>query len=633
MTSRTGTSWLLSGCLAVGLLAAWPAAPARACGGLFCSAAMPVNQAAERIIFSYDKPNKKVTAVVEILYQGPSEKFAWVLPVPGIPQVGVSTSAVLDRLQAVTNPTYTIQRTWGGQCGGGRGVDGATSAPSSPPATPGGPSAEAAVNVLAAGSVGPYVYEVIMVNPANADPAMVAIEWLKANGYDVGALGPDVLRPYLRDNLNLLAFKLAKNKMAGSIRPVMLTYDSDHPMIPIRPTAVAANDDMGILVWVLGSGRAVPTNYKSLELNEAIIDWFNPSMVYNDVVVAAADEAGGQGFVTELAGPTATSNIADAIYQERFAVDQFRRQADGQTPAALIVSAIQTFASSAGQGFGGPFGSRPSGGRVALDGVADVLSKHLKLMEAGVTVDQFMASPRCYLEMFRIPGQFYCDGKPAPAKTVDLTGFDRVAFLTDVEAMIVQPMEKTSQLFRDQRYMTRFYTTMSARDMTLDPDFDLNPSLPDVSNRHTMMLKYLDTCPGDVSGRWEATLQSGTVVKGRDITWPFSVKDQVMPVNRRVTQLGATGTGTVVKDNTTMIDSMASGMTGGVPNPTGGMPNPTGGGPSPVGGTGGLATGGSSGQSSGSGGGCSVGGDGAASGLGLLLLLGLGLLAGRRRAR
>ena len=133
MTSRTGTSWLLSGCLAVGLLAAWPAAPARACGGLFCSAAMPVNQAAERIIFSYDKPNKKVTAVVEILYQGPSEKFAWVLPVPGIPQVGVSTSALLDRLQAVTNPTYTIQRTWGGQCGGGpeqrgRPADGAAAA-------------------------------------------------------------------------------------------------------------------------------------------------------------------------------------------------------------------------------------------------------------------------------------------------------------------------------------------------------------------------------------------------------------------------------------------------------------------------------------------------------------------------
>jgi hypothetical protein len=210
MTMKAGTSWLLTGCLGAGLLAAWPATPARACGGLFCSAATPVNQAAERIIFSYDKPNKKVTAVVEILYQGPSEKFAWVLPVPGIPQVGVSTSALLDRLQAATNPSYSIQRTWGGQCGGAADA-GLARPPSANPA--GGPAmGGSAVNVLAAGSVGPYDYEVIMVNPANSDPAMVAIDWLKANGYDVSALGPEVLRPYLRDGLNLLAFKLSRTR-------------------------------------------------------------------------------------------------------------------------------------------------------------------------------------------------------------------------------------------------------------------------------------------------------------------------------------------------------------------------------------------------------------------------------------
>ena len=54
--------------------------------------------------------------------------------------------------------------------------------------------------------------------------------------------------------------------------------------------------------------------------------------------------------------------------------------------------------------------------RVSLDGVADVLAKHLKLMEADVTVDQFIAAPRCYLEQFRQPNVFYCEGKPAPAK-------------------------------------------------------------------------------------------------------------------------------------------------------------------------------------------------------------------------
>ena len=85
----------------------------------------------------------------------------------------------------------------------------------------------------------------------------------------------------------------------------MVTYDSELPSIPIRPTAVAANDDMGVMVWVLASNRAIPSNYKALELNEALIDWFNPNNNYNDVVSRAADEAMGQGFVTEYAGKVA----------------------------------------------------------------------------------------------------------------------------------------------------------------------------------------------------------------------------------------------------------------------------------------------------------------------------------------
>ena len=64
--------------------------------------------------------------------------------------------------------------------------------------------------------------------------------------------------------------------MAGSIRPIMITYESELPYIPIRPTAVAAKDDMGVMVWVGAKSRAIPENYKALELNEALINWFSP---------------------------------------------------------------------------------------------------------------------------------------------------------------------------------------------------------------------------------------------------------------------------------------------------------------------------------------------------------------------
>jgi hypothetical protein len=567
-------NWLL-GVLGAGLVVLRPAAPAQACGGLFCSQANPVNQAAERIIFSFDKAQEKVTAVVEILYQGPADKFAWVLPVPGIPQVDVSTSTLLDNLQNATNPTYSIQRSWtGSQCGGGLPPPPAPVAPPPVAPPPGGAPSEPTVSVLSSGSVGPYNYEVIKVEPANSDPADVAIQWLKTNGYDVGALGPEVLRPYLRDGLNLIAFRLSKDKNAGSIRPVMLTYESDQPMIPIRPTAVAANDDMGILVWVLGQSRAVPTNYKTLELNESFINWFNPGSSYNDVIIAAADEAGGQGFVTELAGPIGPRNLESSIFPESDRFDNFRRNADRLSSPEMIVEAIAALSTFAPGGLGGPFATRAMRGEVALDGLTDVLVKHL-VLPPGVTVEQLLASPRCYFQRYRMPGAFYCDGRPVPPQTITLANFDRLAFLGDLEKLVMQPLEKTVKLFEDQRYVTRLYTTMSARDMTLDPEFDLNAQLPDVNNTHSVMLRYLDTCPGNPTGRWEATLESGQKVSGRDSVWPVSLQSQTMPFNLRILQLSATGPGQVVQDNTGMIGANPIPMPPPMPTPPGAAPGPT----------------------------------------------------------
>ncbi len=592
--SRSGRAaiTLLAGLTALGIGPASVVTPrAHACGGLFCSTAMPVNQAAERIIFAHDKVAKKVTAVVEILYSGPAEKFAWVLPVPGIPTVGVSTSALLDRVQTWTNPTYTLQRNFqGGSCGGAGGSAGPPQA-GSPQDSASSADSGPTVTVLAAGAVGPYVYEVIKVDPAMSDPAMVALNWLTANKYEVGALGADVLRPYLRDGLNLLAFKLAKNKMAGSIRPVLLSYDALHPMIPIRPTAVAANRDMGILVFVLATGRSVTTNYKTLELNEAAINWFNPGPTYNEVVTLAANEAGGQGFVTEYAQSIGSRvPLADPVSQERPAIANFRATADGLTSAELVVRTIEAFSSFAQGNFGGPFASRPGGGRVALDGVSDVMAQAL-VFPAGVAMDDFLAAPRCYLAPFRMAGSFYCEGRPVPSQTIDLTGFNKVAFLTAVEAMVIKPLEDTAKLFASSRYLTRLYTTLSADEMTLDPEFDVNDELGDVSNVHQITLTYTKACFGDVSGPWETTI-GGLLVRGMGTTWPVDLSGSKVPFNRRVVQMGPSGPGTVVTDNTAKI---AAALGSPMPPPgTGGAPGATGG-ASGAGGTGAGGTPGAAG--------------------------------------
>ncbi|MCB9622429.1 MAG: DUF2330 domain-containing protein [Sandaracinus sp.] len=106
--------------------------------------------------------------------------------------------------------------------------------------------------------------------------------------------------------MNLIAFRLTKSTFSGSVRPIVLTYTGTRPMIPIRPTAMAAADDMGVMVWVLGEHRAIPTNYRHLVIDEARINWLNPGLNYDALITQAADEAGGQGFVTETYGVRGT---------------------------------------------------------------------------------------------------------------------------------------------------------------------------------------------------------------------------------------------------------------------------------------------------------------------------------------
>ncbi|HVJ18530.1 MAG TPA: DUF2330 domain-containing protein, partial [Polyangiaceae bacterium] len=83
---------------------------ASACGGFFCSQTQTVNQAAERIVFAHNGDGT-VTAVIEIMYQGPSESFSWLLPISSVPESGeiaVASKISFDRLQAATNPQYFL---------------------------------------------------------------------------------------------------------------------------------------------------------------------------------------------------------------------------------------------------------------------------------------------------------------------------------------------------------------------------------------------------------------------------------------------------------------------------------------------------------------------------------------------
>jgi len=260
-----------------------------------------VNQQAERIIFSKNADGT-VTAIVQLQYIGPSGRFAWVLPVPGTPYIGVSSNIVFSQLQARTNPQFTLnttvegarRRSQGrlrGQLFGchrrGHGCR-CRHRPSS--------GHRARSRIGRALRLRHHLPRSVAARAGGRSRHLVDGQRLRR--------GRDLLGPYLADGMNLVAFRLPKQATTGDIQPIRLTYDAPCPMIPLKLTAAATQPDMPVMVWVLGESRAIPSNYRSLELNEAAINWLSPSSNYDAVIRAAARVAGGQGFVTEMSGLT-----------------------------------------------------------------------------------------------------------------------------------------------------------------------------------------------------------------------------------------------------------------------------------------------------------------------------------------
>ncbi len=512
-------------------------ATASACGGFFCNTAQPVNQAAEGIVFA-DNGDGTVTAVIQIQYQGPSKSFSWLLPISSVPKtdddIGIASNVAFQRLQSATNPNYTLnvkvegtcrQQDFNGSVGSAMGAAGSSSA--GPPLSAG----DGGVTVEASGIVGAFEWTVISLDKSLADPSDVAVQWLKANGYDVPSSSPKLLGPYLESGLYLLALKLTKGADSGSIRPIVLTYTGKQASIPIKLTAVAANDDMGVLTWVLGKSRAVPQNYLSLELNEARINWFNANSNYNSVVTDAANDAGGQGFVTELAG--STSSLKNVIWQT------YEEQQWTQFKSTLFQSFSDFF-------------SQAYGRYARYDGFWDATRSAVTL-PAGLSFDDFKLCPNCYAAQIT---------------------FSPSVYLAALDKQVIQPMKRVQDLLDAHPEITRMYTTLSANEMTLDPLFTFNGDLPDISNIHTAdRIIECDPSLFQFEAPWRVELPQGGVVRGtgQDASSGIWSPDlDSLPPNRVIVRTGDSGLGKVVEDNSKQITALLDRHNSAVPTPTGG---------------------------------------------------------------
>jgi hypothetical protein len=459
---QSSLAWIIGLFASLATIAIAPPARTEACGGFFCQQ-VPIDQAAEQIIFRQD--GDQVTAVVLIQYVGDAADFSWVVPVPGVPELSVGSELVFSSLEPATRPQFNLTIN-GEPC---PSLDFPIGFNVAAPTADAG-SAEDGVEILSRLAVGPF--DVVVVTSEDSE-AMAT--WLTDNNYDLTDRGRELIEPYVNEGMNFVAVRLRQDQGTGDIQPLIMRYTSQDPMVPIRLTAVAAQQDMGVLVWLLGSARAVPLNYLHVTPNYTRLNWYsgqNPAYAsYQTLVTAAMDEAGGRGFATDFAGRDLS--FLDQLPVAASLRDELTRLAEVPDDAIFITGIF-------------------NGTVFPQDKVLEILRRNLPLPSG--------FSESVYGSAGQLDGIFSAETLAAA----------RAAIATELEETQIAPLEETLTVFDGDLYMTRLYTTISPEEMTEDPFFSFNPDLEGQQLDRNATLDI--SCSLGVT-QWSLTLGAGT---GRD---------------------------------------------------------------------------------------------------------------------
>ena len=433
------------------LVAGWASlpTPAAACGGTFCDSgptAMPVDQTGENILFVLDGQN--VEAHVQIQYSGSAERFAWVVPMPEVPTVEVGSQPLFANLLQATVPSYGFSRQFDscGSVGGTSGFGGAggTSAGTGGAAGTGGVTG--GPTVVFKKVVG--AFEVTVLQGGTAQEVST---WLTDNAYQTIGSAPLILEDYVAQNFVFVAIKLTGGAGVDEIHPLVFRYPGNEPCVPLKLTAVAAVEDMGVRTFFLGDDRVYPSpGYMHVELNPVRLDWLQLGANYTQVVSRAADSAvaNGKAFITEFAGASSRVSLG-GVYDSLWNDAPFATTAP-EDVITLLQSQNLVYCFATGPTTGSCQYSHPL--------IQPLLQQYLP---APTGVDESL---------------FYAD-LVSYRTQINRAVWSAAGFAADFKARIVDPGVHARDLLGRWPFLTRLFSTISPAEMTVDPIFHARPDL------------------------------------------------------------------------------------------------------------------------------------------------------------
>jgi hypothetical protein len=239
---------------------------ASACGGCFHPPTQTVTDITdEKMLLSVS--TTQTTLYDQILYSGSPSSFAWVLPIHGTVDVGLSADVLFDSVDVLTATQI---------------IPPPQNCPP-PPNCYGGSSSGAASIPISAGSADAGVAGVVVTKQQNVGPyetvqlqatdSTALATWLAQNGFDIPADVQPVIDAYISEGFDFLAMKLLPDQGVQAMRPVRVTTPGASLSLPLRMASVGTGAIVGISIWVVADGRYEPQNFPFYHIDDADLVW------------------------------------------------------------------------------------------------------------------------------------------------------------------------------------------------------------------------------------------------------------------------------------------------------------------------------------------------------------------------
>ena len=302
---------------------------AAACGGCFVPPRPPTQAASditdERMLLSVS--TQQSTLYDQIRYVGNPASFAWVLPIYGTVDVGLSADVLFDSMDVLTEtqivapfPNCPPPPNCGFMNGGASA--GSVGAGTAPPSS---------VIVTKAENVGPYA----TVQLHSTDSSALE-NWLAQNGFVIPADVMPLIAQYVTEGADFLAMKLLPGQGVQSMRPVRVTTPGAGLSLPLRMASIGTGAVVGITIWVVADGRYEPQNFPFFHIDDSDLVW---------------------DYKTSSSNYTTLRVVNDAKFHNKGWEIESSLNLNQQLITSVILSGGQYF--GGGRGFGGGIATAP----------------------------------------------------------------------------------------------------------------------------------------------------------------------------------------------------------------------------------------------------------------------------------